>query len=462
MQWIRAALPPALLTCVYCGCEGPLPHRFSYEFVGRCYALHACPDCGSLHYFPQETLADLSAPGGEPYREDTRLGVKFNLEAGYSLDLVVHCALAALAPVAPQERASRLFVDVGAGIGLSSFFVQSFCGIGVVPIEPTYSGELGRGIFGLDIQSAFFEDLPPGIMASLGRQPCLLHLNSVIEHLYNPVETVRSLMARIDVEVIAAIVPDGEPIDPAQPMAAMLATLAPGDHLHLPTGAGMTRLLARLGFGYRAVQQIAGLLLVIGARVPVVIPDAAAVRTGCDRLLRTLLAHPDRRVAGGAASRLLSNAMAAGNITEMATLAPQVSEEIDGATILQRLRDGPAWEEVPFHLAPSSYALAQMAAANSDLPTALHWLDVVEAAAERLTSDHPTRGAQSVAYRWEARLFRAHLLKRAGRAEAAQACLESVVASAMDRNYGAAPQQVDRARVDIAALLPPSGLPLVH
>ena len=459
MKWLDQRQPPAALTCVYCGTAGAFAHVQSFTYFERDFHLFRCPDCASLHYDPPEIVARIEHPYSEAYKANTRIGTKYFLEAGYAPELIVFCALAALAGRPPEVLAQRQFVDIGAGVGLSSLYVRDVCGIEPVVIEPAYMGELATELLGLDVQRAFFEHLPAETMQRLRARPCLLHLNSVIEHLSDPAEPMRQALAAVEVDVFAAIVPDADILDPSAPFTAMLPTLAPGDHLHLPTRAGMERFIRRLGFDHVAIATQPGLLIAVGARAPIILPDAAAVAAGTTALLNRLLGHPNPVIAGGAAARLLVFAMANRRTELLGELSARMLGVLDRKALLLRLRQPDPWSEVPFHICTTGYALATSMMRDDELEPALAWLDVVDAASTCMAAgEYPAYAVQSITYGWAARLLRAHILIVLGRFEEVQVVLRALLAARDDRVNGPSQDQLAAAAFDLARTRGLSGL----
>jgi hypothetical protein len=460
MRWLDRQKPPAALTCAYCGAAGAFPHAFSIEYAGREFALFRCTACGSLHYDPPEVLAHIEHPYTEAYKENTRTGTKYFLETGYAPDLIVYCALAALAGRPDELLAERQFVDIGAGIGLSSAFIRDVRGIPPVAIEPAYMGELGQELLGLEFHRAFFEDLPGDVIRRLQVRPCLLHLNSVIEHLADPAEPVRQALARVEVETFAVIVPDADTIDPGAAMSTMLHRLAPGDHLHLPTEEGMRRFMRRLGFAHVAIGLNQGLIVAVGARRPVALPTPGEVKAGEAALLRCLLDNPHPWVSGGAAARLLQLASNAERLDEVADLRARLEPLLHRPTLLDQLRNAAdPWREVPYHICVTGYCLALAALRQGQAEDGFGWLDVVDAAAARMRGGgFGPYGVQSIDFGWAARLLRGDALSRLCRFAEARARYAEVRDAAGDLVAGPTRRQVAAATIRLRDLTGLRGL----
>ncbi|MCW3477666.1 class I SAM-dependent methyltransferase [Limobrevibacterium gyesilva] len=460
MQWLDTRRAPAALRCTYCGTSGDFAHHTSFSYMGRDYALYCCPLCASLIYDPPDIVVAIPKPYTEAYKQNIRVGNKYYLESGYSADFIARCGLAAMSGVPQAAWKDHLFVDVGAGLGLGSYLIQSMFDIETLVIEPSYTGELGRELLGIEIHNAYFEHLPADVMARLERKPTLLHLNSVIEHLRDPGAVIRELMQRTRIEVIAAIVPDAAAIDTNASFTAMLPYLAPGDHLHLPTAEGMRRLFHGLGFAHCEVRQVGALLMAVGAQRPIASPSQAEIDAARDRFLAKLVGHPNVQVAGGAAARLLPLALATGDEALLGRIRARFAQDLDAGQLTAMVKGGGTWAEIPFHLGPTAFWLAVDAFSRHVSEAGYVWLDLVEAFAERIAVDYPPYSMQSLDFKWESRMYRAHFLAAEGRGRAAAIWLESVVESAADAVRGARPEQVARARVALEAVLAAAPGPL--
>jgi len=279
LQWIDLALEPCPLECVYCGQSSEFPHFKSYEYENETFSLYKCTHCKSLIYdlrdVDQPIVPQVDQPDGV-ISED----VRWIYEAGFSSYHVAACALSALPDVPDHELKEHVFVDVGAGLGMASYFIKTLFGLKIITVEPSRTGKLARDVLGLDVHRAYFEKLPQEILDELANKPCLLHLNSVVEHLVDPAAVLSDIMSRVQVEVLAAIVPDAAWINLNEPFLNAVSYLAPRDHRHLPTELGMELLLKRLGFSHVATAITPGLLTSIGSRSPVSVPSERLIKLG--------------------------------------------------------------------------------------------------------------------------------------------------------------------------------------
>lgn len=444
MQWLETELPAAKLRCIYCATQSSFAHWGSFEHMGLEFALFKCPACESLIYNPAEFLFPITKPYSEAYKAVIRREIKYYFETGYSMDFVTMCALFAMAGVPKSLWKDHLFVDVGAGPGIGSYLIQSLFDIETLVIEPSYSGELGKEILGMNIHNAFFEELPADVLALLSRKPTLLHLNSVVEHLRDPAGVIRELMQRTEISAIAAVVPHAPGIDKTAAFSGMLPYLAPGDHQHLPTAEGMVRLFRSLGFKHCEVRPFGALLLALGSRQPVSsFPTQDEIEKTRDDFLCRLLEHPNEHVAMGAVARLLPEAVGLQKQPLLGKLRTRLAKpHLDPVRLLAILNDpDSSWDDIPFHLPTTGFWMAADASAHSDLEKGLAWLDVVDAFAERLWKDHPHLAQQSVDYLWEGRLLRANML-----IVAAEKCTQTVADSAPDHLRRARPDQLQRAQ----------------
>lgn len=449
MQFLEKTEASRNIKCIYCNQVGQFPHHSSFDYIGREFALFRCPTCESLMYDPQELWYTIPKPYTAEYKEATRIGCKYYLEGGYSADFVVHCALAALGGVSASTHKDHLFVDVGAGMGLASYFVKTTCNIEVVVIEPSYSGEIGKEMLGIEIHNAYFEDLPAPVIKKLKRKPTLLHLNSVVEHLRDPAAVIRELMERTQIDAIASVVPDGDKIDPKMPFSALLPYLAPGDHLHLPTVEGMRRFYAQLGFEHCEVRDMGGLLVAVGSRFPIELPTEEVILATRDVFLRKLMKHPNAYAAYGAAGRLLPNSIFGKDPALLNELRSYFQKAIDPQKYLDLLKGSTAtWDDIPFNLASISFWMGVDCFARGLNAEAYVWMDLVDAVADRIVKDLPHFAMESLDYKWEARLHRSHHVVAQAKQELAKAqqCLDSVVAAAADTVNGPRPDKIQRAK----------------
>lgn len=461
MQWTDADLPVADARCRYCRHQGDFPHWKSFTFENRRFSLYRCPSCASLIYVPLEILAaaqtiDL-AEIARVQAGHIEIGDKYYLEVGYSTDHIALCVLAALAGVPRAEQQRHAFVDIGAGFGLSSYLAHRQFGMDTITVEPSLTGYLGSQLLGLDVYPAYIEDLPASVLERLASKPTLLHLNSVIEHLREPAEVIRALIARTHIEAIAAIVPDGGAIDPNSSFAAMLPYLAPGDHLHLPTEAGMRQFFEGLGFPIFAMRRVGLLLVAVGARQPMTFPDNSEVESTRNRFLRDLTEHPNPMLAGGAAGRLLPHAVLARDEEMLIRLRQLYAERGTPQSFIARLQQGAGWNEIPFNLGPTAFWLAVDAYSTGRSAEGHAWCDLIEVCADRLVTDYPIYASQTLHLRNESRLHRAHNLAAAGEWNAALHWVDALIGSAGDRTLGASTDQIERAQALRVALVAAPG-----
>jgi hypothetical protein len=449
MQWLDIELPPAQVQCVYCATQGSFNHWGSFDYSGQEFALFKCPACESLIYHPGGFVAPITQPYTDAYKEAIRRSIQYYFETGYSADFVTMCALFALAGVPKSQRKDHVFVDVGAGPGVGSHFVQTLFDIETLVIEPSYSGELGKKILGIEIHNAFFEELPEDVLKRLAGKPTLLHLNSVIEHLMDPGLVIRQLMERTEISAIAAVVPHAPGIDKAAAFSMMIPYLAPGDHQHLPTAEGMRRFYRSLGFPNCEVVTHGPLLVAIGSKKRIKLPTQAEMDEARDAFLGRLLDHPNQHVAMGAAARLLPLAVGHQIQPLLENLRAQmVKARVEPVRLLAVLKNPDSnWDDIPFHLPATGYWAAADALMLGSTDRALAWLDVVDAFAERMWKDHPHFAMQSVDYVWEGRLLRSNTL-----ITQAEKWARTVIDSESDRVFCARAEQIQRARETLARL----------
>lgn len=460
MSWIKTNNTGLQLHCTYCDHDGIFLHFGSFIYTEEKYSLYRCPQCQSLIYHPRPVPARREADMAPATLEDYRTRTRYYLETGYSIDHIVRCAMATLAAVPPSERARHLFVDIGAGIGLSSVFVRRHAGMETLTVEPSPSAHVGTELFGLRIHQAVVEDLPAEVLAELRDRPSVLHLNSVVEHVAHPVAALRAIMGLTHVEALAIVVPDGTAIDKGMPFLTQLGLLVPGDHMHLPTPEGLRHFFTRLGLPEVRVAQEAGLIVATGARRPFSLPAPDQVTAACDDFLEALSHHPNRMVAEGALTRRMPYAAQRGDYAQVEALHARLSAPLpDPATVLGRLRLASDWQDIPFHVGAAAFWIAHNAFRRGRPREGEDWCDVLEAFAERQASDQPLYAATTLYFRTEGRLWRAHALAAHGHERAAMDWLDRVIASAADHAGGADEHQVRRAReqrTQLAAISAPA------
>jgi hypothetical protein len=454
MGWLNRREPAAALRCAYCARTGRFPHWRSFYYNGRTFALHTCPSCKSLIYNPQASLVPFPAVESlsEAELAARRIDAKFYFEAGYSAEHIAMCILGTLASVPPPERQTHLFVDIGAGLGLSSYLAKQHFGMDIVTVEPSASGALATEFFSIDVHRAFIEMLPEQVLRRLEKTPSVLHLNAIIEHILDPAAVIRALMARSKVDGISAIVPNGTAIDGGHSFGVLLPFLSPGDHMHLPSVDGMRQLFRGLGFTTFAVREMDLLLLAVGARVPFEMPSDGEINRARDEILRALTTHPIPAISGGAAARLLPNAVLANDEAALAPLRDKFTGTIRPEAMIRAIQGGASWQEIPFHLVPTAFWLAADAFRASRNPEGQLWCDVVEAFTDRLIADFPHYATLALVFRGEARVQRAHNLAAGGNRGEAIKWLRIVIESSTDSAFGATIDQVAKARELLATI----------
>jgi hypothetical protein len=451
MHWLDITVAPCVLQCAYCGEKAAFPQAVSFEHEGETFSLHKCTACESLIYdmrgivAPIAPLIDLR--DGEVPRE-----ARYTIETGFSSHHVAACALAALPEIPENDLKSYVFVDVGAGLGMGSYLVKTLFGLRTVTIEPSFTGKIAHEMLGLEVHRAYFENLPDHILNELANRPCLLHLNSVVEHLLDPETTLTDMMARARVEVIAAIVPDGAWIDPKASFLSALPFLAPRDHRHLPTEKGLAIFLRRLGFDHVSIEVTPGLLTGIGSRHPIPTPTERTVKLAEQVFLEELKRHPNPLVAGGGASRMLNRAVLNGNGPLTAELARHFPYEAQSASILETVRNG-AWDDLPFHLGPTCYWLATVALQNGRFSNGMALLEITKAFADAMARDYPSLAMTSIDYKWAALLMESRARAGHGDMPGAKAALNKILDSKSDSSQGARADYVSQAEANLGVLL---------
>ena len=451
MRWLDISRPDCRLRCVYCEQVGDFPHAKSFEHAGDILSLYSCVRCGSLIY----DLAGIEAPivsSSDAINPDAMRAARYVLETGFSSHFVALCGLSALPDVPEQALSDYLFVDVGAGMGMASFFIKSVIGVETVTIEPSFTGALSHDILGLQVHRAYFEDLPQDVLSELARKRCLLHLNSVVEHLIDPAAVLADIVRRARIEVVAIVVPDGTMLDSNAPFSFALPFLAPRDHRHLPTRSGMEYLLRNLGFEFQLIQRTANLLLAVGSRAPVAVLNERTIRLAETLLLEHLLRHPNPQVAGGGASRLLPVAITKRDELLLPELRRRLLYEPVCDHLISLLQAN-AWDDIPFHLGPTCYWLAFDALSSGRPASALQLLAVCQIFADTIAETYPEMAMTPLEYKWSALLLRAHILASTGDSMAARDALDAIITSRADLRNGARQIHIEQAELRLRELL---------
>lgn len=441
---------PGQTACSYCAGASEPQAYYRFEYAGRAYALHRCRDCRSLLYVPKEIHYRIPQPYTPEYKAAIAEGCKYYFEAGYSTDFVAMCAMAALPTL--RQHPDAIFVDVGAGLGLSTHFIKSVWPGEVVAVDPSYSSELAQDYLGVKVHTAYFEELPAALLQQLATRPSVLHLNSVIEHLMEPCAVIESLLRHANIQLIAAVVPDEAHIREGVAFSELVQTLAPGDHLHLPSVEGMQRLYRRLGFAHTQCIQAGGLLVAVAAKAPFTLPDSAELERSKRDFLLQLMDHPHPQISAGAVARLLPIALMSDE-TLVASVVPRAQRLLPVAPLLQQLSDPEQnWKQIPFYLGLVSFWLGVHRYRQAQYQAALAPWNVLERFTERLWQDYPGFAAETLAYCWESRLYRVLSLAHLGQGARARHWAQRIIAAEGDTMRGPRPDQVQRARDFLPAL----------
>lgn len=447
MRWLDSTRGASSLACAYCGTTAALPHAASFLYYDREFHLHRCLSCESYIY----DFAGERPPGDDKVPiEEHKIGLKYYFEAGYSAEFIVRCALAAL----PQSNSARLsdynFFDVGAGTGLGSYFVRKLFSMGGLAIEPSWTGQAAKELFQIDLEQKYFEEVDAGLLRRIGQKPCLVYLNSVVEHIGDPRKLLDQLLGTIDVMTVAALVPDAEWIDRSAPFLSMVPFLAPGDHLHLPSKEGMRRLLADIGLPHQSVYSMGSLIMAVGSKDPVIRPSEMFLGVATSLLLERLLDHPHPHVSRGAAARLLPKAVMDRDLARVDGLKRKL--QIASPADLIAAIENRSWYDIPFHTASVSYWLAVDEFLNLRFEDALTFLGPIKPFCRRLARDYPQYALEALIYKWEAEFHQAQIFLRDGRPDEAQAIFASIIASAKDAKEGAPRTMVERAETALRAI----------
>jgi hypothetical protein len=443
MSWLNIKRDAIDWRCVYCGTEGELPHHASFRFRDFSYHLHRCPGCQSLIYDPA-AMGPLF--GLRPGDAEMRIGAKYYFEVAYSAYFTAHCAISTIPDISLAELKAYNFLDIGAGNGLGSYLVRELFGMEVFPVEPSLTGEYAREMFGLPVERRYFEDIDDAIIDKLKSKPCLVHLDSVIEHLNDPRALLKNLTASLDIEVLSGLVPDGQTISKDDPFSTSAPFLAPSDHVHLPSAEGMDKLFADLGFPYRHVIRTTKVMTVIGSKKPITPPSEQRTTLVTNLLLERLAEHPNPIISGGAVSRMLIDAIGNRSHDRIKYLSDALLKDFDPVTLLAKIRQNKPWNDIPFYCGNIAYWIAVEAFFQGRYADALPYLDLTEAFAERISADYPQYAMEPMLYKWQSRIFRAQVLSVIGRPKDATSVLRSIVAEPADAFAAPSREVVAQAR----------------
>ncbi|MDX2266239.1 MAG: methyltransferase domain-containing protein [Hyphomicrobiales bacterium] len=451
MSWLESVRDPIDWACVYCGEAGSLQHHKSYRYKDYDYHLHRCGRCRSLIYDPS-AMGPLF--GRAPEYTQSRTGMKYYFEVGYSPRFTAQCAVAAIPDIGLDALKGYNFLDIGAGNGVGSFIAQDLFGLAVQAVEPSLTGEHGRELFGLDVERRYFEQFDDELLSRLKSKPCLVHLDAVIEHLRDPRTLLKNLTQSLDVRVLCGLVPDGDEIHLHEPFSTSLPFLAPSDHVHLPTAEGMAQLFRDLGFPHVRVEKDCKLLIVTGAKEPMPEPSAQRTDIVTAWLQERLAQHWSAPVAQGAMARMLIDAVGRNQPARVKALSERLLPKLDPAPLIRKLDGGASWDDIPFYCGDVSFWLAVDHLRNARFDDALAALDVPEAFAARISVDYPEFAMNPQLYKWEARLLKAEIFKLQGRLAEARELLISVLDALADP-FSPPPEPIaSRAQTALAGLTP--------
>jgi SAM-dependent methyltransferase len=182
------------VTCL-CGAEGGRVLT-EVDRYGLPYRKVLCPACGLMRVTPRWTAAryarfyaddyrDLYSPLSGPSGADTLRG----LAAGAGARLVGEFVESAWARFGDPSRERPVIVEIGAGGGWNlSRLPSRWVRIGYDYDERFL--QLGRELFGIDMRRGFMSEA----LAAVGEADCVL-LSHVLEHVPDPVDTLRQLCA---------------------------------------------------------------------------------------------------------------------------------------------------------------------------------------------------------------------------------------------------------------------------
>ena len=217
------------VTCRACGFSGLGIREVSFvDSVGEERDGVRCPECDSLDIL--DSPLD-SSPTDE--------SVDVYVEAG--------CGVGSIADALTRSGSTSVsrLLDVGCNYGFGLDIARRTFGWQVVGMEPSLAGARGARELGVDIRTEYLTR-----ESTLHETFDVVMAIEVIEHIPDPVgflETVRAALAPGGVLVMTT--PAAEIVNGDEDESDVLMALSPGYHVFLASVSGMTRLLARAGFG---------------------------------------------------------------------------------------------------------------------------------------------------------------------------------------------------------------------
>jgi SAM-dependent methyltransferase len=266
------------IVCPVCRSESHAPSKASSEFKGKIYNFYACQACQSLVSVP---------PPEVDYTEHTsdEISLRAYVELNCSIDSL---ALNVMRVVGPK-RGGRL-IDVGCGFGFSCDIAKRIAGWEVVGVEPSYYGELGAKMLGLNVVREYVDENHPVAQSKYD----IFHASEVIEHVDDPLKfasLAKKLLAPGGVAVMTT--PLAEELESDVGDAIRYAMLSPSAHGFLFTRDAIIKLFHEAGFTH-VVDEMRGTSIAIYASdQPITLHEVDTSRLTLDYAREVLKDYPE-------------------------------------------------------------------------------------------------------------------------------------------------------------------------
>lgn len=235
MPAFKMSSPAATGRCLACLSSG---HR-AFEVSGHFYA--RCDECGSMYLDPLPTEAELAKVYAAQNYYDSALA---------SSARIVRFAQKRAAALRTLGVRNLLEIGCASGIFLDA---AAACGIDAQGLEPGPSSEAavrrGHRVIRSSIESL---EKPPGAFDAVA-------LWEVLEHLRNPLETLRQIASWLGASGYLALSTPSATGLPARLLGARFPMYLPPEHLCVYSDRGLRQLLQRAGFEVQQWSSFSGL-----------------------------------------------------------------------------------------------------------------------------------------------------------------------------------------------------------
>lgn len=249
-----------------------------------------CRGCGSLFCGVQSALV---------YHEEQLVDEKFYVEFEAGIPFLSHLAvnLKGLCEGKGEVR----FLDVGCGLGFTLDMAR-FLGWKAIGVEPSPIGQVGRGLLGIEVVSAYLEETD---FAESSFDVILT--SEVIEHVPQPQDFLRVLRKYLKPDGILCLTTPNADAYAIESEGVSLEIISPGAHLCVLSPKAMGLLLERAGFEHCRIEFSEGTSgrsrMIVFASPKRSLRDLKYVRVpddGCVEFQRRYLHHVvDSRWEGG-------------------------------------------------------------------------------------------------------------------------------------------------------------------